>query len=90
VTPASEGRSNPKNEPKEAGKGKVFIQVGSFGDAARARAMASDLKKKGFAARAEKAGKVTRVRIGPLPRSEGERVLAKLNAQGRKAVLVSR
>jgi DedD protein len=84
------GKARPKDEPKETGKTKVFIQVGSFSDAARARAMASDLQKRGYAARAEKAGKVTRVRIGPLSRHEGERTVAKLNAQGRNAVLTSR
>jgi DedD protein len=92
-SPKNEPKNDPKNEPKndpKAGKGKVFVQVASFSDAGRAKAMVSDLKKKGFAARAEKAGKVTRVRIGPLSRSEGEKVAAKLKAQGRSAVLTSR
>lgn len=80
---------------KEAGKGaaqdKVFVQVASFSKADRARKQAEELKKQGFAAYAEKAGKVTRVRIGPLPRSDAEQVVARLDALGQKnAQLLSR
>jgi DedD protein len=69
---------------------KVFVQVGSFGNAARAAALASELKKQGFAAYAEKAGNVNRVRVGPLSRSEGGKVAARLKAKGHAALLVSR
>ncbi|MDR0634016.1 MAG: SPOR domain-containing protein [Azoarcus sp.] len=71
-------------------KGKVYVQAASFSDARRAAALAASLKKQGFAAYAEKAGKVHRVRIGPLPRREGERVAARLKAKGHAALLVSR
>jgi len=73
---------------KEAGQ--VFVQIGAYSKAASAARQAEELKKQGFAAYAEKAGKVTRVRIGPLPRSEGEQVVAQLKSQGRSAVLSSR
>lgn len=81
-----------KGSPKEAAKAKeqVFVQIGAYSNAARAAKSANELKKKGFAAYAEKAGKVMRVRIGPLSRSEGEKIVARLKTQGRKAVLVSR
>ncbi|MCL2875208.1 MAG: SPOR domain-containing protein [Betaproteobacteria bacterium] len=68
----------------------VFIQVGAFNKADRAARQAEELKKQGFDAYAEKTGKVTRVRIGPLPQSEGEQIVARLKAQGRNAVLSSR
>jgi len=73
-----------------AAQGQVFVQVAAFSNADRAAKQAKELKSQGFDAYAERAGKVTRVRIGPLPRSEGEQILARLKAQGRSAVLSSR
>ena len=90
---------NPGKEAGQGGKaakeitgarGRVFIQVGAFGDAKRATRQAEELKKQGFAAYTEKAGNVTRVRIGPLSQSEGEQVAARLKELGRNAVLSSR
>jgi DedD protein len=81
---------------KEAGQGgktakeKVFVQVAAYSRADRAAKQVEELKKQGFAAYAEKSGKVTRVRIGPMSRSEGERVVARLKAKGQNAVLSSR
>jgi DedD protein len=86
----------PVKEPDQggkAGKGKVFVQVMAFSGAdrdAKAAKQVAELKKQGYSAYAEKSGKVTRVRVGPLPRNEGERVLARMKAQGRKAMLSSR
>ena len=87
----------PAKEADRAGKtpaarahGQVFVQVAAFSNASRAAKQAEELKKQGFDAYAEKAGKVTRVRIGPLSRSEGEKVVARLKAQGRSAVLSSK
>jgi len=71
-------------------QGQVFVQVAAFSNAGRAAKQAEELQKQGFDAYAEKAGKVTRVRIGPLSRSEGEQVVARLKAQGRSAVLSSK
>ncbi|MDR2091957.1 MAG: SPOR domain-containing protein [Azoarcus sp.] len=79
-----------KSKDKGRNKGRVYIQVASFGDAARAEALAAKLKKQGFAAHAEKAGKVNRVRIGPLARAEAEQVAARLKAKGHGALLLSR
>jgi DedD protein len=80
----AQGKSKDKN------KGKIYIQAASFSDAGRAAALAAKLKKQGFAAYAEKAGKVNRVRIGPLERAEAERVAARLEAKGHGALLLSR
>jgi len=67
------------------------IQIGAFSDEAKASALAAELKKKGFAAYTEKAGKVTRVRVGPVPaRSDAEKLAAKLRSQGHNAVLAAR
>jgi DedD protein len=87
-----DGKSPAKEADKDASKaqGQVFIQVGAFGNADRAAKQVKELNGQGFAAYAEKAGKVTRVRIGPLPRNEGEQVVTRLKAQGHKAVLSSR
>lgn len=82
-------REPARGSSPSAGK-KLFIQVGAFGDAARAAALASELKKQGFAAYAEKAGRVTRVRIGPLPKADAEQAVSRLKAQGRDAKLMSR
>lgn len=69
----------------------MVIQVGAFSDDAKAVALAADLKKQGFAAYTEKAGKVTRVRVGPVPgRSDADKLAAKLRAQGHNAVIAPR
>jgi DedD protein len=88
------GKGAGKNEKavREASgaRGRVFIQVGAFGNVKGATRQAEELKKLGFAAYTEKAGRVTRVRIGPLSRSEGEDAVARLKAQGHNAVLSAR
>lgn len=67
------------------------VQAGAFGDAEKAARIAADLKKQGFAAYTEKAGSVTRVRIGPLNgRETAEKVAARLKAQGYSAALSPR
>ena len=85
-----DGTASVKDRGGKTEAGQVFVQIGSYSKAANAARQAEELKKQGFAAYAEKAGKVTRVRIGPLPRSEGEQVVAQLKSQGRNAVLSSR
>ncbi|MDR1424659.1 MAG: SPOR domain-containing protein [Azoarcus sp.] len=82
--------SRPAATNADGGKGRVYVQVGAFSDAGRADALVNELKKQGFAAYAEQAGKVNRVRIGPLSKSESTRTVARLKAKGRKAVVVSR
>ncbi|MDO9597976.1 MAG: SPOR domain-containing protein [Azoarcus sp.] len=67
------------------------LQVGAFSDGAKAASLAAELKKQGFSAYTEKAGTVTRVRVGPVPaRSEAEKLAARLRAQGHNAVLTPR
>ena len=69
----------------------LVIQVGAFSDDAKAVALAADLKKQGFAAYTEKAGKVTRVRVGPVPgRGDADKLAARLRAQGHNAVIAPR
>ncbi|MBS0545983.1 MAG: SPOR domain-containing protein [Proteobacteria bacterium] len=59
------------------------VQVGAFGDAEKAARIAAELKKQGFAAYTERAGSVTRVRIGaPDGRDAAEKMAARLKAQG--------
>jgi cell division septation protein DedD len=65
----------------------VFVQVGSFSDAAEANTLANRLIRQGFAAYVEKADPLTLVRIGPLPQSEGKQIVSKLKAQGQGAEL---
>ncbi|MDR1062949.1 MAG: SPOR domain-containing protein [Azoarcus sp.] len=85
-TPAASGKGKDRGKNKD----KVYIQAASFSDAARAASLAAELKKQGFAAYAEKAGKVNRVRIGPLARADAEHVAARLKAKGHGALLLSR
>lgn len=73
-------------------RAEVFVlQIGAFGDAAKAAQIAAELKKQGFAAYTEKAGSVTRVRVGPVAdRDAGEKLAARLQAAGHDAVLTAR
>lgn len=67
------------------------LQIGAFSDGAKAASLVAELKKQGFSAYTEKAGTVTRVRVGPVPaRSEAEKLAARLRAQGHNAVLTPR
>lgn len=73
-------------------RGESFvIQVGAFSDAAKASRLADDLKAKGFAAYTERAGNVTRVRVGPIPgRAAADSAASRLKAAGHQAVLQPR
>ena len=54
-------------------------------------ALSKDLKKRGFASYTEKAGTVTRVRVGPFAsREEAEKVATRLRDSGMKGVVVPR
>ncbi|THF62488.1 SPOR domain-containing protein [Pseudothauera rhizosphaerae] len=76
--------------PSTAGDGFV-VQVAAFGEVAKAEALARELKGKGFAAYTEKAGNVTRVRVGPFPaRAEADRAAERLRAQGQTPVVTAR
>lgn len=73
-------------------RGESFvIQVGAFSDAAKAARLADDLKTKGFQAYTERAGNVTRVRVGPIAgRAAADAAAARLKAAGHQAVLQPR
>lgn len=69
----------------------LVVQVGAFGEPATAAALVRELKGKGFPAYTEKAGAVTRVRVGPFAsRAEAEKAAERLLAAGRKAVVTPR
>lgn len=73
-------------------RGESFvIQVGAFSDAAKAARVADDLKAKGFSAYTERAGSVTRVRVGPIAgRAAADSTASRLKAAGHQAVLQPR
>lgn len=86
-----EGKPATGNPAVAAGRESFVIQIGAFGDAGKAAAISSELKQAGFSAYTEKAGTVTRVRVGPFSsREDAEKAAAKLKAQGRNAVLTPR
>lgn len=67
------------------------VQIGAFGEASKANTLGADLKKRGFAAYTEKAGAVTRVRIGPFSsREEADKVAERLRLSGMSGVVVQR
>lgn len=77
--------------PAPAAKEGYVLQIGAFGDPAKAGSISSELKQAGFSAYTEKAGAMTRVRVGPFAsRDEAEKVAARLKAQGRNVVLTPR
>lgn len=85
-----DGASPPAAAAPVAAEGFV-LQIGAFSDGAKAGALGAELKKLGFAAYTEKAGTVTRVRVGPFrTRSEAESAAARLRAQGQNPVLAPR
>ena len=73
-------------------RGESFvIQVGAFSDAAKASRLADELKAKGFSAYTERAGNVTRVRVGPIAgRAAADSAASRLKAAGHQAVLQPR
>ena len=77
--------------PRTAAEESFVVQVGAFSEASKANAIGSDLKKRGFAAYTEKAGTVTRVRVGPFAnREDAEKVASRLRGSGMKGVVVPR
>lgn len=77
--------------PRAAVAESFVVQVGAFSEASKANAIGTDLKKRGFAAYTEKAGTVTRVRVGPFTsREDAEEVAARLRDSGMKGVVVPR
>lgn len=82
-----EGKAPP---PSTTGDG-FIVQVAAFGEAGKAAALVSELKDKGFSAYTEKAGSVTRVRVGPFAvRAEADRAADRLKALGQSPVVAAR
>lgn len=74
-----------------SGNESFVVQIGAFGEASKATALGADLKNRGFAAYTEKAGAVTRVRIGPFSsREEADKVAERLRLSGMSGVVVHR
>lgn len=104
ATPAVETRTARTAADEEArvralieGKGQpvlgdsYVLQIGAFSDAAKAGRLADDLRARGFQAYTERAGSVTRVRVGPVAgRVAADTVAARLKAAGHPAVLQPR
>jgi DedD protein len=72
--------------------GETFVvQIGAFSDVGKAASIAADLKKRGFAAYTEKAGAMTRVRVGPFGgREEADRVAQRVRASGMSGSVLPR
>jgi len=95
VKPKPEAK--PKVESKPAAKPQAAVpktgwgvQVGAFANLDTARNLQAKLSKQGYHAYTEKAGSVTRVRIGSYPtREAAEKVQGKLQGQGMQANVVS-
>lgn len=82
-----EGRTDLASGANEA----FVVQVGAFGESGKATALSTNLKGKGFSAYTEKAGSVTRVRVGPFAsRAEAERTAERLRASGVNSVVAPR
>jgi len=79
-------------EGREIPRGEAFVlQIGAFSDAAKAGRITADLKQQGFAAYTEKAGNVTRVRVGPVAgRAAADKTAAQLKALGFSTVITPR
>ncbi|NMG53232.1 SPOR domain-containing protein [Aromatoleum aromaticum] len=79
-------------KPGAASTGESFVvQIGAFGEASKATALGAELKRRGFAAYTEKAGAVTRVRIGPFgSREEADKAAERLRLSGMSGVVVQR
>lgn len=70
--------------PSAPAAGNSFVvQIGAFGDGAKAASIAADLKRRGFAAYTEKVGTMTRVRIGPFGgRDDADKAAQRVRASG--------
>lgn len=73
-------------------RGESFVlQIGAFSDAGKAAKLVDDLRARGFSAYTERAGNVTRVRVGPVAgRAEADATAARLKSAGHAAVLQAR
>ena len=79
-------------EGKDVPRGESFVlQIGAFSDVDKADRLAAELKKQGFAAFTEHAGKVVRVRVGPVAgRSAADKTAVQLKALGFSTVITPR
>ena len=89
---AEAARARALLEGKEVPRGDSFVlQIGAFSDADKAERLAAELKKQGFAAYTEHAGKVVRVRVGPVAgRSAADKAALQLKALGFSTVITAR
>ena len=79
-------------EGKDVPRGESFVlQIGAFSDVDKADRLAAELKKQGFAAFTEHAGKVVRVRVGPVAgRAAADKTAVQLKALGFSTVITPR
>ncbi len=77
--------------PRPSSAQQFVVQVGAFAEAEKADSLSSDLKTRGFVAYTERAGAVTRVRVGPFAsRDEADRAAQRLGALGMNGVVTAR
>lgn len=71
--------------------GTFVVQVGAFGEPTKATSLSSDLNRRGFTSYTERAGPVTRVRVGPFAsKEEADRAAERLRALNMSAVVTAR
>lgn len=79
------------NAPRPASGRAYVVQVGAFGEPTKATSLSGDLNKRGFTSYTERAGPVTRVRVGPFAsKDEADRAAERLRALNMSAVVTSR
>ena len=86
-----EGKAGDTAAAGGSGAAVFAVQVGAFGEATKAQSLSADLSKKGFSAYTERAGPVTRVRVGPFSsKSEAEQAAGRLRSLNLSAVVTAR
>lgn len=79
------------NAQRPASGSAFVVQVGAFGEPTKAASLSGDLNKRGFTSYTERAGPVTRVRVGPFAsKEEADRAAERLRALNMSAVVTSR
>ncbi|TJZ74003.1 SPOR domain-containing protein [Chitiniphilus eburneus] len=89
-----EGFDDAEAQPAAASTHPVYVQIGAYGDAAKAAEIVGKLKAAGLAARGEpvnvKGVALTRVRIGPMSEGQAQTVRKKATELGYAPQLVSK
>lgn len=88
--PKPVAKPKPVVKPQAVPKTGFAVQVGAFANTDTAKSLQARLSKQGYHAYTEKAGNVTRVRVGGYPtREAAEKIQGKLAAQGTQGNVVT-